>query len=962
MTEAGYAELPAWLYFNSSSNTFLGVAGPLDLGATAIEVTAFTSTKSSVSTHFIIQVQAARPAFVIGSKDNGLAYHSKYQPDGNKKTMDQSSVDQCQWDQNVYRAILLLDTALDKLSAIIRVKLLYKSAQFLSQSVQSMYIGPKKSDSISRLMDTTTISAGAGDTGNNKTDIGVELSWIVGCSSFSGAGDLSKVLQHNILVGRIRKELSYQVIGWFITETLPPEPLRKLSRQKRQIRATPVQTPTLPSSAPSLVTNMATFSVVETSEVSESFQTVPLSTPVLESTISLIEMSSSMIEASPQSSEIVSSPVASEFETQFSTEIFSTPIFPGDETPFSTDATSLEMSSQVVETVFPTSAVATEIPESESFSPSTFSDFSLFPSQSMESTQSYFSESTSELPEESTLLLSSSESAILPSEASTKFLPEQTDIESIEPSLDISESLLPSQTVFPTATLFESDFASSIVMQTADNSEITTSESDFESSTTMQTADNSEITSSESDFESSTTMQTAVNSEITSSIEILPTPASTVNQLMTSIETELDSSSDFISSSIDKEMSSSPLIEVDPSDIMSSRQLELSSSESVPMETTFIMSISDTVLDTASLDVPPLLSSSSIIESSLPVTVVIPQSSTLDMDTEFQTQRETILPSVEPSFEPKQPEQSITSTPIMSPSSIVESMEETLGVSDTQEQFSSDSIAESLSPSISIAESLSPSISIAESLSPSVSLSLPAEISSSSVFIIPTLSSSEIIDEPTATETETSLLLSSEPILASETSISSSIMPSSSSPSPVMSSPTSPIVNLVTITPSSGQTLNFVQFPTTLFPENSSSSPSSASATSLVIPATTATKFPETLNPESSSTNIFTSPSSSIEPVLSTSTVLLLPSSVVLSTVLPSSYATSVLVPSPTSPFVSGVSTEFPPFTTLLPSFTSMVTSPSSDPSVSSTSTVSLPVSTSVTTSLTPIITGKRLG
>ena len=205
---------------------------------------------------------------------------------------------QCEWDENVFRAVLVLDISFNELDVERRVKLMYKFANFISHSVSGITMSTRRSAAVARLMDKHVVAAGPGDT-NCTYHVGVEVSWFLGCGvSFPHLQDFIQVIEHNIKTGRIRKEVGFTVIGWQVIESQPPEPIKKMRRQKRQAMRTPIPTPAIVPSISGLSVHPTPF--LESSN--ETFEVSMTSAALIPSSSSADQRSSSASESVETSS------------------------------------------------------------------------------------------------------------------------------------------------------------------------------------------------------------------------------------------------------------------------------------------------------------------------------------------------------------------------------------------------------------------------------------------------------------------------------------------------------------------------------------------------------------------------------------------------------------------------------------------------------------------------------------
>ena len=250
-----------WLYFNQSSSQLIGVPSSFDEGAVVIEATAIQRNRDGqqhiTSTHFIIQVQPPKDEELMWSSDSGVIRYDSGDFTGlpNNEQLEQ----QCEWDENVFRVVLVLDISLNELDVERRVKLMENFANLISHDISGITMSTRQSTAVARLMDEHVVAAGPGDT-NCTSHVGIEVSWFLGCGvTFPHLQDFIQVIEHNIKTTRIRKEVGFNVIGWQVIESQPPEPIKKMRRQKRQAMRTPIPTPAIVPSISSLTVHPTPF-------------------------------------------------------------------------------------------------------------------------------------------------------------------------------------------------------------------------------------------------------------------------------------------------------------------------------------------------------------------------------------------------------------------------------------------------------------------------------------------------------------------------------------------------------------------------------------------------------------------------------------------------------------------------------------------------------------------------------
>ena len=232
-----------------------------DEGAVVIEATAIQRNGKDqqyiASTHFIIQVQPPKDEELMWSSNNGPIRYD--QSDFKSLSSNQQLEQRCEWDENVFRAVLVLDTSLNDLDVERRVNLICKFANFVSHSASGIIMSTRQSTAVARLLDKHVVAAGPGDT-NITSHPGLEVGWFLGCGvTFPHLQDFIQVIEHNIKTGRIRKEVGFNVIGWQVIESQPPEPIKKIRRQKRQAMRTPIVTPAILPSASGISVHSTPF-------------------------------------------------------------------------------------------------------------------------------------------------------------------------------------------------------------------------------------------------------------------------------------------------------------------------------------------------------------------------------------------------------------------------------------------------------------------------------------------------------------------------------------------------------------------------------------------------------------------------------------------------------------------------------------------------------------------------------
>ena len=309
-----------------------------DEGTVVIEVTAIQRNGKGqqyiASTHFIIQVQPPKDEELMWSSNNGAIRYD--QSDFKSLSSNQQLEQRCEWDENVFRAVLVLDTSLNELDVERRVKLISKFAHFVSHSASGITMSTRQSAAVARLLDKHVVAAGPGDT-NFTFRSGLEVGWFLGCGvRFPDLQDFIQVIEHNIKTGRIRKEVGFNIIGWQVIESQPPEPIKKIRRQKRQAMRTPIPTPAILPSASGISVHPTAF-LKNSMETSAVFMT-------------LIPSSSSASERSSSTSESVWASSLHEFHISTSS-----PVLVTSSKTVPTSSTIDTRTSSMIESIFPSS-------------------------------------------------------------------------------------------------------------------------------------------------------------------------------------------------------------------------------------------------------------------------------------------------------------------------------------------------------------------------------------------------------------------------------------------------------------------------------------------------------------------------------------------------------------------------------------------------------------------------------
>ena len=280
--ETGRRSLPSWVFFDASTNTFLGVPTTHDEGTTSIDVTAH-SAKHRVTTSFTIDVKPAHHLHPAWSRDAAAV-----PPRHTECDVEQRNDVICSWDEVVIYTTLLLDADVERLSAKQRVDVFVKLACYLSRDAHSITF------TALRTRHNRVLVAGPGNVGiGGRRTNGAELSWISGCGDFSHSGDIAAMMEMNIRSGKVTDSIGFGVIGWYVWDDSPSP-----RRVKRRIKGTvmPTSTPR-PTRLPSLTSVIDSRS----SHVTESFVVSEIMAP------SSVAIVSTFVAASPSASIVVTS-------------------------------------------------------------------------------------------------------------------------------------------------------------------------------------------------------------------------------------------------------------------------------------------------------------------------------------------------------------------------------------------------------------------------------------------------------------------------------------------------------------------------------------------------------------------------------------------------------------------------------------------------------------------------------
>lgn len=215
VTEAGEANLPVWLKFNSRTNTLQGLPLDKDVGQYYISVKAYGHGSSANVAKDVFSIDV-----VDDSSDSSVAIHK------------------CSTGQVLTVASVLLDAELDNVSLENKIALLEQAA--LTMKLPGDLVKLKSLCATSRIFDSSAVMAGPGNVNKPKTT-GAVIQWQVGCSGIVSP-DQAKLLSEVEKIskdGSFAEELGFPVIGWHVSN-YQQQLLRREKRQTNQISGTPV--------------------------------------------------------------------------------------------------------------------------------------------------------------------------------------------------------------------------------------------------------------------------------------------------------------------------------------------------------------------------------------------------------------------------------------------------------------------------------------------------------------------------------------------------------------------------------------------------------------------------------------------------------------------------------------------------------------------------------------------------
>lgn len=123
-----------------------------------------------------------------------------------------------------------------------------KLSKFISRDVKQIQTKLADIDTlIAPKPDQFILTAGPGNVIESMNN-SLEVTWHLVCGHFEGLSDYTKVLQHNIEVGRLTEETGYGVIAWFVYTDRPvPRRVKRMARGNARRTATPTFSPPAPS-------------------------------------------------------------------------------------------------------------------------------------------------------------------------------------------------------------------------------------------------------------------------------------------------------------------------------------------------------------------------------------------------------------------------------------------------------------------------------------------------------------------------------------------------------------------------------------------------------------------------------------------------------------------------------------------------------------------------------------------
>ena len=233
VTDVDKRNIPDWLNYNSSSHQLIGVATSHDLGEVYIHVRTVCVRESNDTCR---------------SQSDVFKIIVKY---GGPRNGQDSNSEPCE-DETVL-ANLVLCVSPDSLHLSEKIHLILGMADFLSVPPSRLTLLPSSGQKLLAVeKGYQIISAGPGTGGICDLSRNIEMSWYLECATIKHMADFDKILQHNIKVGRIEKEIGQTIVGWYVAS--PNSLIHFQNRRRRQARyRTPVPTPVLSPIVPTRV-------------------------------------------------------------------------------------------------------------------------------------------------------------------------------------------------------------------------------------------------------------------------------------------------------------------------------------------------------------------------------------------------------------------------------------------------------------------------------------------------------------------------------------------------------------------------------------------------------------------------------------------------------------------------------------------------------------------------------------
>ncbi|XP_064632762.1 mucin-2-like isoform X1 [Lineus longissimus] len=277
-----------WLYIDADSRLLYALPSPFEQGISMLQI----SVNGDVIAQFTITVyprqdRSTSPAFVPPAIKDQLKPYNE-----NSLCTD-----------NRIRSVVIFDQDFEKLSAKEKASLVGKMSDFLSLDERLISLSSWKGYGTNH-PDTSVLAAGPGNIIGQSKRSGLEMTWHLACGEFRQLNDFTKILEHNILGGRISDEAGYPVVGWQVMTVGQ----RKHARLKRAVNAasTPVLTSSLPTAS---ILSTTTKPVASTSAVLESSTVVMTSSASIKTTQVVSPTSSSTMTSATSSSVSSSSTV-----------------------------------------------------------------------------------------------------------------------------------------------------------------------------------------------------------------------------------------------------------------------------------------------------------------------------------------------------------------------------------------------------------------------------------------------------------------------------------------------------------------------------------------------------------------------------------------------------------------------------------------------------------------------------